>query len=119
VQTMHARLSRTRMNPLASGAAPLLLRAGSGAASASACAGTTKLVLHAQQALGQAQALEFCRASHGAGAYLPAQAGPVMDAAQALVQAAGVRAHAPAAVILGARPPMIGGRASPLSVVDA
>ncbi len=71
-----------------------VLRAGGGGGSSSACSGTTKLVLHAQQAMGQAEALQFCRSTHGAGAYLPAQGGPVLDAAHALVQAAGVSAAA-------------------------
>jgi hypothetical protein len=63
---------------------------GSSFSASSACSGTTKLVLYAQQAMGQAEALQFCRAQHGPGAYLPAQSGPVLGAAQALVQAARV-----------------------------
>jgi hypothetical protein len=51
----------------------------------SACAGTTKLVLHSQ-ALTQDEAAEFCRQQHGPEAGLPSGSAPVIAAARKLVE---------------------------------
>jgi hypothetical protein len=52
----------------------------------SVCSGSTKLVLHADQALGREQAAAFCRTTHGPSAGLPGSATQVLSAAQSLVQ---------------------------------
>ena len=71
--------------PLPAGPVP---QPSSGPAAGTTCSGTTRLVLYPDQALTQPQALEFCKAKHGAAAGIPAAG--LVAAVQQLVQQAKV-----------------------------